>query len=370
MLGPTATTAFRTASAVPDEPACRTRCGVRRGLPGCLVAVAAAVGGCGPAPQGAASADGGAPDLTGGHAEYLQGLKGARLELVEPGTDGAWREIRGGGRVVRLAAPPRRIASRTLATDEILLAIAEPERIVLLSPFAGDPRLSAAADAANRLGRIGGFSTEEILAASPDVVFAAGFNSQESLAQLEDAGLPVVVLLDHESLEAIERNIRTVGFAIGRDARAERLAASMRARLEAARARAGSRVRGLRVVHWSGGVVLGSRTVFDDAVRYLGAVNAAAEDGLQGWPRVGAEQLVIWDPDVIFTGADEAGDAAGVLDSTRAGRVGNIEPLGGPDMAAISHHAAGLVERLADALLRAAERIGAADARIPATAAK
>ena len=351
MLGPTPTNGVRTALSV-------------------AMVAAVTLFACEPAPDGGVEAAGGASfDLEGDHGRYLRSVEGARLELVEPGTDGAWREIRGAGRVVRLAAPPGRIASRTLATDEILLEIAEPERIVLLSPFAADPQFSASADKAQRLGRVGGFSTEEILAASPDLVFAAGFNTQEALAQLDAAGVPVVVLLDHESLSAIERNVRTVGFAIGRDREAARLVESMRLRLEAARALAGSRVEGLRVVHWSGGVALGSRTVFDDALRYLGAVNLAAENGLEGWPRISAEQVVVWDPDVIFTDSYVAGDiVAGALDGTRAARLGNLESLDGRDMAAISHHVASMVERLADALVRASERIEAAGARNPVTA--
>ena len=339
MLGPTPTIDVRTAFSL-------------------AMVAAITVFGCARAPDGVEAAGSAPLDLEGDHGHYLRSVEGARLELVEPGTEGTWREIRGAGRIVRLAAPPARIASRTLATDEILLEIAEPERIVLLSPFAGDPQFSASADEARSLGRVGGFSTEEILAASPDLVFAAGFNTQETLAQLEAAGVPVVVLVDHEDLAAIERNIRTVGFAIGRDREAERLVESMRLRLEEARARAGSKAKGLRVVHWSGGVVLGGRTVFDDALRYLGAVNLAAENGLEGWPRISAEQVVIWDPDVIFTNSYVAGDVApGALDGTRAARLGNLESLDGRDMAAISHHVADMVERLADALVRASERI-------------
>ncbi len=316
---------------------------------------------CAGTPDGGEAGHAGASDLGVEHSAYLGSVADAEFELVEPGGDGVWREIRGGGRVVRLAGPPERIASRTLATDEILLEIAEPERIALLSPFAGDPAFSPSADAARRLGRVGGFSTEEILAVSPDLVFAAGFNTQETLAQLEAAGVPVLVLLDHESLAAIENNIRVVGFAIGREREAEGLVESMRGRLQGARERAGARVAGLRVVHYSGGVVLGGRTVFDDAIRHLGAVNLAAEKGLVGWPRISAEQVVLWNPDVIFTDSYVADDAAvGVPDGTRAGGLGNVVALDGRDMAAVSHHVAGLVDRLADALVDAAERLEAA----------
>lgn len=332
-----------------------------------VAGVALLVCGCARTSDGAPAGDGGVFDLGAEYSAYLGGVAEAEFELLEPGSGGAWREIRGGGRAVRLAAPPERIASRTLATDEILLEIAEPERIALLSPFAGDPAFSPSAEAARRLGRVGGFSTEEILAVSPDLVFAAGFNTPETLAQLEAAGVPVLVLLDHESLEAIEGNIRIVGFAIGREREAERLVASMRARLEAARESSAARVAGLRVVHYNGGVVLGGRTVFDDAIRYLGAVNVATEKGLVGWPRISAEQVVLWNPDVIFTDSYVGGGAAvGVPNGTRAAGLGNVVALDGRDMAAVSHHVAGLVERLADALARAADRMEAAGGPRPA----
>lgn len=335
--------------------------GVRMLLAGAAPLLLLLTFGCARAPDGVEAGDAGNLDLEGDHAHYLRSVAGARLELVELGEDGGWREIRGGGQAVRLAAPPERIASRTLATDEILLEIAEPERIALLSPFADDPEFTSSAEAARRLGRIGGAGTEEILAVSPDLVFAAGFNSREALAQLRSAGVPVVVLLDHESLAAIEENIRVVGFAIGRDREAGRLVDSMRGGLAEARARAGDGVAGLRVINYSGGVVLGRRTVFDDAIRHLGAVNLAAENGLVGWPRIGAEQVVLWDPDVIFTYSTDPNDPGlSALGDTRAARSGNLVVLDGRDMSAISHHVVGLVDRLATALARAAEQLEAA----------
>lgn len=327
---------------------------------GLTVLACACVGGSGGA--GAGGDDDAAPGLAVEHSAYLDGVAGAEIELVEPGGGGAWREVRGDGRAALLAARPERIASRTLGADEILLEIAEPERIVLLSPFAGDPQYSRSADAARRLGRIGGFGTEEILALAPDLVFAAGFSSRETLGRLDAAGVPVVVLRNHESLAAVENNIRVVGFAIGRDREAARLVESMRGRIESAKERAGGKVAGLRVVHYSGGVALGGRTLFDDAVRHLGAVNVAAEKGLVGWPRISSEQVVLWNPDVIFTESYVGDDAAvGLPDGTRAAALGNVVALDGRDMATVSHHVAWLVERLSGELARAADRLEAAD---------
>ena len=258
--------------------------------------------GCARAPDGIEAGDAGNLDLEGDHAHYLQSVAGARLELVELGEDGGWREIRGGGQAVRLAAPPERIASRTLATDEILLEIAEPERIALLSPFADDPEFTSSAEAARQLGRVGGFSTEEILGglARPGVRCrlqqSGGSRPVEVRRRTRDRPARSRKSGGHRGEHPRRRPSRSAGTARPVDWSTRCAPDSVRRG-----ARAGDRVAGLRVINYSGGVVLGRRTVFDDAIRHLGAVNLAAENGLVGWPRIGAEQVVLWDPDVIFT---------------------------------------------------------------------
>jgi iron complex transport system substrate-binding protein len=48
----------------------------------------------------------------------------------------------------------------------------------------------------------------------------------------------------------------------------------------------------------------GDETLFHDIVRALGAVNVAAENGLDGYDAVSAELILRWDPEWIVTGAD------------------------------------------------------------------
>jgi iron complex transport system substrate-binding protein len=60
------------------------------------------------------------------------------------------------------------------------------------------------------------------------------------------------------------------------------------------------------------GYTAGRNTLFDDIVRQAGAINVAAEQGLEGFPRISAEQVAAWQPDFIIAGAD-----ANTLEDTR-----------------------------------------------------
>jgi iron complex transport system substrate-binding protein len=84
------------------------------------------------------------------------------------------------------------------------------------------------------------------------------------------------------------------------------------------------------------GYTAGTNTLFDDIVRAAGAINVAAEQGLEGYPRISAEQVAAWQPDFIIAGADGsaledtrrrllANPAVAATDAARADRIILIE---------------------------------------------
>ncbi|HVG37718.1 MAG TPA: hypothetical protein VM870_00440, partial [Pyrinomonadaceae bacterium] len=97
-----------------------------------------------------------------------------------PVTSGATpfpREVRdGGGEVLRLARPPQKIVSQTLATDEILLAITAPERIAALSSVALEPQYSNIVEQAQALGLPTIKDAEGIIALKPDLIFISSYS--------------------------------------------------------------------------------------------------------------------------------------------------------------------------------------------------
>ena len=268
--------------------------------------------------------------------------------------------IDGGGRPVTIEARPRRIVSQALGTDEILLAICSPERIVGLGKFALDPKYSNVVEQARVAGSPVVQNTEEILQLKPDLVFVASYSRAEIVEQLQSAGARVFRLGNFDRIGGIEENIRVVGHATGDDERAEALVAQMERELEAVRARvsaAGNKRP--RVMSYSpSGSTAGANTLFDDVLRTVGATNIVAENGVEGFRKVSAEQVVEWQPDFIVLGADAdkfeetrqqllANPAVAATEAARGGRIIVIENR---TLLTVSHNVVNLVRALAEGL--------------------
>jgi iron complex transport system substrate-binding protein len=271
------------------------------------------------------------------------------------------RQVRdGSGQLVTINARAQRIVSQTLGTDEIVLAICAPERIVGLGKFALDPKYSNVVAQARATGAPIVQNTEEILQLKPDLVLVASYSRAEIVEQLQSSGARVFRLANFDRLEDIKQNIRTIGQATGDDERAEALVAQMERELEAVRARvsaAGNKRP--RVMSYSpSGNTAGANTLFDEILRTVGATNVVAENGIEGFRKVSAEQVAEWQPEFIIVGADADKFEATRLQllsnpavaTTKAAREGRIIMIENRSLLTVSHNVVGLVRSLADGL--------------------
>jgi iron complex transport system substrate-binding protein len=271
------------------------------------------------------------------------------------------RQVRdGSGQLVTIEARPRRIVSQTLGTDEILLAVCSPERIVGLGKFALDPKYSNVVEQARAAGPPVVQNTEEILQLKPDLVLVASYSRAEIVEQLQSAGARVFRLANFDHIEGIKQNIRTIGRATGDDERAEALVAQMGRELDAIRARvsaAGNRRP--RVMSYSpSGNTAGANTLFDEILRTVGATNVVAENGIEGFRKISAEQVAEWQPDFIIVGADankfdetrQQLLANPAVAATKAARAGRIIVIENRYLLTVSHNVVNLVRALADGL--------------------
>lgn len=217
------------------------------------------------------------------------------------------------GQVVTIKARPERLVSMTLSTDEILLAICPTTRITGFSALALDPKFSNIVAETRASAKPTVENAEQVLRLEPDLIFVASYTRAETVEQLQAAGATVFRFANFISIEDIKQNIRTVGYATGEDERAEELVAQLERDLSAIRARVPTEGKRPRVMSFSAdGYTAGSGTLFDDIARTAGAINVTAEQGLEGFPRISAEQVAAWQPDFIIAGAD-----AGALEDTR-----------------------------------------------------
>ncbi len=267
--------------------------------------------------------------------------------------------IDGLGRAVTLDAPPQRIASVTLGSDEILLDLVGPDRLLGVSYFAADPGISNVSDRLDGIEHtdLSG-EPERLIGLDADLVVLASYSNAAVLDQLEDAAVPIFVLADFNTIEDLRANIRLLGEVTGEEAHAEDLIAEMDARLEAvAEAVAGQEP--VRALYYEpGGITYGPGSTVDEIMTLAGGINVATEAGLGPYPLVDPEFVLAADPDAVLLGGwfGDAGDSTAwftsdpAFSTLRAVQEGRVYPISAAHMTNVSHHIATGVEDVAHAL--------------------
>jgi iron complex transport system substrate-binding protein len=217
------------------------------------------------------------------------------------------------GRRVMLPRKPTRIVSVTLATDEILLALVEPQRLLGVTYLAVDERLSNMTQEAVAVPHKVRADPEQIISLQPDLVFVASFLRGEFIRLLQAAGLALFQFQEYDSIAEIQQNIRLIGQVVGEEARAEALVAEMQARLQALAEQLRPIGERPRVLYWgSHGYTAGRMTSMDDLITYAGGENLAATYGLIGPANLSAEQVLAMNPQVIISGSLDQGAQRGI----------------------------------------------------------
>jgi cobalamin transport system substrate-binding protein len=270
------------------------------------------------------------------------------------------RELRDAkGETLTIHREPRRIVSQTLGTDEILLAICPTEQIVALSDLAEDGDYSNVVEEARRIPNRTTQGPEQILQFKPDLIFVASYSRAETVELLKASKAPVFRFANFDSIADIKSNIRTVGYATGTDAGAERIIRKMDEDLAAVRARIPKSESPLRVMSYDQlGYTAGSNTLFDDVVRAAGAVNVSAEQGIKGFAKINSEKIVEWQPEFLITGANRGKEKSvrnrlledPAVANSNAARAGRIIVIDNRHFLTVSHHVVGFVEDLANGI--------------------
>jgi iron complex transport system substrate-binding protein len=253
------------------------------------------------------------------------------------------------------AGGPRRVVSQTVGTDELLLALAEPGQIAALSHLAREADFSPVAREAAGFPALKDSDAESVLRFRPDLVLVASYTRAETLVLLKKAKVPVLLFDRFETLEDTRRNLRTLGDALGRTQVAKDLLLQLDSRVEALRKRLDG-VRPVRVLAASvHPYTAGAGTTFQDLCEHAGAVNVAAEAGLQGHQPTPSEAVLGWKPEVLVaSGEDPSLPArlAGIppYKHLQALRTGRVVLLPGALMSATGQHRLEAYEALARAL--------------------
>ena len=208
------------------------------------------------------------------------------------------------GTAVDFPAPPERIVTLSMSTDEVMLGLVEPERIAAVNGLLDDPVSSNVTGLVKAIPqRIGNPTAEELMALHPDLVIVPDWGDLTIVPSLREVGLKVVVCKGARNLAEIRETITLLAAAAGVPERGEKLLSMMDEKLAGIQEKAAQipqeeRKRVVLISLMAGYGGLGSS--FDEACRYAGVVNGRAELGIRDFQVMTKEQLVQIDPDILF----------------------------------------------------------------------
>jgi iron complex transport system substrate-binding protein len=209
-----------------------------------------------------------------------------------------WKDL--DGVTVRIPAPPRRVISQYWSLDDYVYSVLPPERIVGVSESAYQEHFSNVFHLVERHRPVVATDPETVLRQNPDLLLVSGGARGDFTALIRSTGIPIVRMATlFRSLDQVAATTRLVGYLTGEDEAAEREVARLLTQVEEARALKLPGTPAPLILGYAGRYGYGTDTLFDDIIRTLGGINAAAEGGLRGYSAVSSEQIVRWDPEWI-----------------------------------------------------------------------
>ncbi len=213
-------------------------------------------------------------------------------------------------RTVSLAGPAQRVVSLAPANTEILFAIGAGAQVVGRDETSDYP---PAVLSLPTVGGYSGFNLEAIVALHPDLVLAAGINTPELVASLEQLGLTVYYLPNPNTLEEMYTNLETVAKLTGHETESSALVDSLKSRVTAVDAKI-KPLSNIPTVYYeldatdpTKPYTAGPGTFVDLLIDRAGGKNIGADLTSQ-YPQISLEQLVVINPAVIILGDSAYGE--------------------------------------------------------------
>lgn len=121
---------------------------------------------------------------------------------------------------------PRRVVSFNVCADQLVVALADPEQIVGLSPYATDASISVVADKARAFRRIE-LQAETVIPLNPDLILVGPSYRLVTQPLLRALGFRLIEVDLINDLDAGRRQIRQVAALLGHPERGEALIAEL-----------------------------------------------------------------------------------------------------------------------------------------------
>lgn len=241
----------------------------------------------------------------------------AAFPFTVTGTDGS---------AVKLAKPAERIVSLSPGATETLFAIGAGAAVVAADRFSDFPAATKSLPKVEYTRP----SVESLAAFRPDLIIAAG-RQKDTVAAIQAAGLPVVLLEEPATVQGVIDKVGLLGRVTGRTVEADKLVESMQARIRAVTARLAGVDHGPRVFHEVSNELFTAApsSFIGDLYTMLKARNIA-EGATGAFPQLSQEVVVQRDPEVIVLANGREGVTVeqvrarpgwGTIAAVRTGRV-------------------------------------------------
>jgi len=196
-------------------------------------------------------------------------------------------------------AAPVRVVSLNVCTDQLAMLVAAPGQLAAVSHLAREPQQSALVEEARAYPITTGHA-EDVFRLAPDLVLAGIHTTPETVRLLQRLGVRVERFESATAVEAVAIGVRRMGRLLGREERAERLAAAVERRLAAVAADRPERPRIGAVFLDANSYTAGSGTLMHAVIQAAGLRNIAAELGLARTARLPLEALVLAHPGLLL----------------------------------------------------------------------
>lgn len=194
------------------------------------------------------------------------------------------------------ADAPRRVVSFNLCADQLVLALADPEQIAGLSPYAADASASVMAEKALAYPRLQ-WQAESSIALGPDLVLIGDSDRPVTKHILRSQGLRLHEITLIADLDMARRQVTEVAAVLGHPERGEKL----NAEIDAARARLHAAPKppfATALLVSRGGYTAGERSLAAALLAEAGLKPpAGAPPGYGGYVQL--ERLLVLHPDLI-----------------------------------------------------------------------
>ncbi len=250
---------------------------------------------------------------------------------------------------------PERIASLSLASDEILFDIADQDKIIGITYLADNKKLS------NVYGRTSGIphklrpNLEQIIELNPDLLVVADYIDHAFIDQIKKTGINTHFLTKLDSLESINQNILLLGKSVCEEDKAVSLVNNLNKNIEQIKAREltyNPTVLYLFPSFFTAGI----NTTIDDLITSSGGINVGAMAGIEGNKKISREYILNVNPEIIIVGSyspDEENfiellKSDKVLGNLNAIKKSSVYTIETSHLTTVSHHIVKGIKELSD----------------------